>query len=1039
MANRLTTAWKALTAPTTPTTLTTGQIQQATSMSVGDGRPMGPSMPLTPMEGYRPTGGPRQFDYRVGTNIRSRADRDGRISFETLKGIIDAYDVAQMCITHRIDDIRSLDWTIVPKRGINAEMTDITAMAYTAMDSPDGVNDFASWLAMYLEDVLRYDAGALYRRKNRGGAVCALEVIDGTTIGPIIDYYGRRPTGDAPAYTQFIQGQPFTQFTAADIIYQPFRPSTNSPYGRPPIESILLAANTDLRFQQHFLRTFTEGTVPYGFAMAPEGLDDPDKIAQWQEVWDALLQGDEAAKHQIKWMPQGTTFEWPSEEGFDSTFSEFLMMKTCAAYHVTPSDLGFTQDVNKATSVVQKDIQFRIGTTPLVQHCQRIFTRYLQRDLGFPVEFQFDLGADDEDALQSAQVDGIMIDHGVISPDEVRGRRYGLPIDDARPTPRYIMTTHAGPVPLVSLYDVAGPIDPETGAPDEDAPLQVAEFAGADGVSPYKAPGGQQFTRAPLNPDDPLRPQLEHAVPGSGVVAPPAPAGSPPAVVKALGQTVGAPTVAGLVVRADDTGRILMIQRALTPEDPCGGMWEFPGGHLEPTDPDLISAATREWSEETGSVLPPGTFGATWTSPDGIYAGFVYNIPSEAALAINCESGRVLNPDDPDGDSAETVAWFDPADLPAMPSLRPAVLATPWDAITGLSMIDGPEVRKELRQWRTNARSRIDRGQAPKAFNTDVIPDQLWLPIAKALTVATDRAGVDAAFVTAIRPKGDAVTKSWRDQPAVTAPQHQADLALTDYWAPRVTAALLALFTAADLTAAIVAAKTVHDGAAPVRKDDTGDGEGGDEVGNAVRAKVRSVLGTRMTQTDLEQVIRQAWIDAYITGGQASTQAMTAGGLTITTPAATTPGINWADWKPGNPDAAVLADNGGWRAALAAANIDLAGIVDTTLDRVANAIVNGLQAGSTIDDIGGGLADVIGDPGRAEMIAHTETARMLTASSLNNYAANGITQWDWVISAGACPVCINGEARSPYPTGEAGLIPAHPRCRCAAAPHVSDE
>lgn len=868
MANRLTTAWKALTNTATPQ-----QVALVTAASTGDGRPMGPGLPLSPNEGYRPVGGPRQYDYRVGANIKSRADRDGRISFDTLKGIIDAYDVAQMCITHRIDDVRSLDWTVVPKRGINQQMPDVVDLAYQAMESPDGVNDFASWLSMYLEDVLRYDAGALYRRRDRANRVCALEVIDGTTLSPIIDYYGRRPTGDAPAFTQFIQGQPFTSFTAADVIYQPFRPSASSPYGRPAIESILLAANTDLRFQQHFLRFFTEGSVPFGFAMAPEGLDDPQMIAQWQEQWDAILTGDEAAKHQIKWVPAGTAFEFPAEQSFDSAFPEYLMMKVCAAFHVTPSDLGFTQDVNRATGEVQKDIQFRTGTMPLVQHCQRILTRYLQKDLGLPVEFQFDTGADDEDALSSAQVDGLMIDHGVISIDEVRTRRYGLAIDDGRPTPRFVMTTHSGPVPLVSLFDVAGPIDPETAAPDEDEPLQVAAFTGADGIMAYKAPGGQQFTKAPLDPDDPMRPELENPVAGSGVINPPT-AAAPPLV-------------------------------------------------------------------------------------------------------------------------------------------------------------------KELRKWRDNARTRADRGQTPRPFQSDVIPPEVHDVIAKALATATSRADVDAVFGVVLG-KPQAVTKSWRDQPPVAAPQHAADLVLTDYWTPRVTAALLTLFTPADLTAAILAAQAIH---GQVRKDDTATAdEGGDEVGNAMRDKIRQVLGTKMSTADLETVLRRAWADAYLAGGLASGQALTDGGLTVrVSPTGTTAGINWADWTPGNPDAAALADNGGWQAALTRAGITLDGITATTLDRVANSIVDGLTAGSTIDDVAAGVTDVIGDPTRAEMIAHTETARMLTDASLATYGANGVAQWDWVISAGACTRCLAGEAGNPYPVAEGGLIPAHPHCRCAAAPHVSSE
>src|SRR5262249_12288667 len=92
------------------------------------------------------------------------------------------------------------------------------------------------------------------------------------------------------------------------------------------------------------------------------------------------------------------------------------------------------------------------------------------------------------------------------------------------------------------------------------------------------------------------------------------------AVRKAAGEVA----VAGLAVRAADTGRVLMLQRALDDEDPAGGTWEFPGGHVETNEtPD--EAAAREWQEETGLRFPAGRWSDTsWTSPDGIYQGFVY-------------------------------------------------------------------------------------------------------------------------------------------------------------------------------------------------------------------------------------------------------------------------------------------------------------------------------------------------------------------------------------------------------------------------------
>lgn len=140
-------------------------------------------------------------------------------------------------------------------------------------------------------------------------------------------------------------------------------------------------------------------------------------------------------------------------------------------------------------------------------------------------------------------------------------------------------------------------------------------------------------------------------------------------------------SVAGLVVLADDTGRVLLIQRSnADAKDPARGTWEFPGGHLEGHETP-IEGAMREWREETGIVLPSGEVRGQWK--DGLYEGFIYAIPAEADLPLNPDPGNrhVLNPDDPDGDDIETAAWWNPADLPEMPALREECGATPWPLI----------------------------------------------------------------------------------------------------------------------------------------------------------------------------------------------------------------------------------------------------------------------------------------------------------------------------------------------------------------------
>lgn len=131
------------------------------------------------------------------------------------------------------------------------------------------------------------------------------------------------------------------------------------------------------------------------------------------------------------------------------------------------------------------------------------------------------------------------------------------------------------------------------------------------------------------------------------------------------------PVAAGLAVRAADTGRILMLQRAIAEEkDPAAGFWEMPGGCLDDGE-DAYDAARREWAEETGCALPDGDLTGVWNASNGKYRGFVLTVPSEDAVPIFGDRDQVSNPDDPDRDAIEALAWWEPKQLRDNPAVRP--------------------------------------------------------------------------------------------------------------------------------------------------------------------------------------------------------------------------------------------------------------------------------------------------------------------------------------------------------------------------------
>ena len=204
------------------------------------------------------------------------------------------------------------------------------------------------------------------------------------------------------------------------------------------------------------------------------------------------------------------------------------------------------------------------------------------------------------------------------------------------------------------------------------------------------------------------------------------------------------------------------------------------------------------------------------------------------------------------------------------------------------------------------------------------------------------------------------------------------------------------------------------------------------------RAAAQQYAAQRL-QLDLEPLQRAlaaAYGDAYTAGALAGAQqtgatvVAGAGGLSVPDDWP----MFWDTWQPGNhPAAAQLAD-GGLKRLLDEAQVSVRGIADTTLDRFGSILADGAANGDSVDVIAGRLNDYLTDPERAFQIADTETARAVTAASLEQYTASGVAQAEWLVSPGACDECQSYAAAGPYEVTLAPALPAHPVCRCSYAP-----
>jgi hypothetical protein len=74
---------------------------------------------------------------------------------------------------------------------------------------------------MLLEDMLVIDAVTIYPRFTRGGSLYSLDVIDGSTITPLVGEDGRSPEPPDPAFQQVLHGVPAADFSSDELLYLP--------------------------------------------------------------------------------------------------------------------------------------------------------------------------------------------------------------------------------------------------------------------------------------------------------------------------------------------------------------------------------------------------------------------------------------------------------------------------------------------------------------------------------------------------------------------------------------------------------------------------------------------------------------------------------------------------------------------------------------------------------------------------------------------------------------------------------------------------
>ena len=414
------------------------------------GRPLIPSLINVPREDGRSA--PRRSEFPVAWNLQITEQRV--VPFRLLRDVADGSDIVRKCIEVVKSAVIGMQWDIVMSPDATSRiMTEPTTTGHTAASReahdrllpdvlrcrdfwsmPDRINglSFPEWVGMALEEMLVIDALSIYPNKTLDQEnLHSLEILDGTTIKPLLDDRGGRPVPPHPAFQQILWGFPrgefvYTadadgEFTADDLIYAPRTRRPFSPYGLSAVERALPMIDLYMKRLQWLRTEFTDGVTPDVFMETDASYGgNPELLRAYERIFNDDLAGKTEQRRRARMLPEGMHPIFPPglDVKYSPDFDEYLVKQICGHFGVMPTQIGFSpkgglggKGIQQGEAASQEVLNIKPMVMWLTDLCNQLSYKFLNmpRDLTFKFTYENEI-ADDraakrrEELLTSGQI-----------------------------------------------------------------------------------------------------------------------------------------------------------------------------------------------------------------------------------------------------------------------------------------------------------------------------------------------------------------------------------------------------------------------------------------------------------------------------------------------------------------------------------------------------------------------------------------------------------------------------------------------------------
>ncbi len=425
-------------------------------------------------------GDPRGFSFerrkRLPYLLQKGLSKPGRISYDVLRRAAASVHVARICITVLKEKVSKTGWTI-KAIDINRKADPRQIEIATELFKHPNKNSetFRTFLDKILEDLLVLDAVAIEKVRYPDGRLAELHYLDAATVRPVFDEHGNQ---DIPvpivgrdeevrelpvSYVQVINSNPWGGREAGDLvaawpkkdfIYFNMHPQGNMNsfgYGLSPIESVIGVVANILNADNFNGTYFEEGSFPPALIQLVANMDERELMSM-REYMYTELEGRFHRPAIIAGPGEIKVLNLKDITQRDMQFMEYMKFMSrllSAAFGLSPQDIGITEDLNRATSEVQKDLSQQKGYQSILHLFKEVFNQeILWNDFGFKdLEFSW-VAEDNIDLSEASQIYDIALKNGSMTLNEVRERIGFAPFEDWANRP--MLLTNSGYIPAIN-------------------------------------------------------------------------------------------------------------------------------------------------------------------------------------------------------------------------------------------------------------------------------------------------------------------------------------------------------------------------------------------------------------------------------------------------------------------------------------------------------------------------------------------------------------------------------------------------------------